>query len=75
MIETIRFSRLLSHEQHPQVVETTAYWEALRLGTRYQSAINKQLFEALKELERLQTKRKEEQERGAEAAESDETAT
>ena len=75
VVETIRYSRLLSAEQHPQVVETSAYWEALRLGTRYQSAINKQLFEALKELERLQTKRKAEQGHTGVAAEPDETAT
>jgi hypothetical protein len=75
VVETIRYSRLLSHEQHPDILKTHAYWEVLRLCTRYQSAINRQLFEAMQELERLQTKRKAEQGHTGEAAESDETAT
>jgi len=57
VVETIRYSRLLSHEQQPDILKTHAYWEVLRLCTRYQSAINRQLFEAMQELERLQAKR------------------
>lgn len=58
VVETIRFSRLLATEQHPTSLKNGGYWDVLRLGTRYQSAINRQLFEAMKELERLQEKRK-----------------
>lgn len=59
-------------------MQSRACWEALRLGTRYQSAINRQLFEAMKELERTQAKRKSEQKDGGEQEEEtelDETGT
>jgi hypothetical protein len=55
-IETIRFRRFIAGEQNDGF-----YWEeVLRRGGRYQSAINRQLFEAMRELERLQKNRKKE---------------
>lgn len=56
-IETIRYGRLVNREQNLQ----HDYWAIVKLATRYQSAINRQLFEAIKEVERLQSKRKAEE--------------
>jgi len=55
--ESIRFSRLLSYESTFRGVGVFGVQGVDRL-LRYQSAINRQLFQAMKELERLQDKRK-----------------
>jgi len=65
-VETVRYARYLSREQSPAIVQSGHYWDVIKVAVRYQSAINRQLFEAIKELERLQAKRKEE-EKGKEA--------
>ena len=57
VLETIRYGRLIAREQNPKEY----FWEAIRLGTRYQSAIHRQLFEALRELARWQEKRQAEE--------------
>jgi len=55
--ESIRFSRLLAYESKIENVRTFD-WRGVERILRFQSAINRQLFQAMHELERLQEKRK-----------------
>jgi len=56
--EALRFARVVQHEQ--KVFEWTAPFENRSPNSivRYQAAINRQMFQAIQELERLQAKRK-----------------
>jgi hypothetical protein len=56
--ECIRFSRLLAYESTFQGGVRGFDWQHADPILRFQSAINRQLFQAMKELERLQDKRK-----------------
>ncbi|MFI5096510.1 MAG: hypothetical protein ACHQT6_00915 [Candidatus Acidiferrales bacterium] len=60
-IEYMRYRRLLEREQLLCDHNGGYYLEIVDKLTRYQTAINRQLFEAMKELERLQAKRKAEE--------------
>ena len=60
-IEYMRYRRLLEREQLLCDHNRGYYLEIVDKLTRYQTAINRQLFEAIKELERLQAKRKAEE--------------
>jgi hypothetical protein len=56
--ESIRYSRLLDFEGY-YVGEKRAFnWDGVDRILRFQGAINRQLFQAIHELERLQEKRK-----------------
>jgi len=57
-IEYMRYRRLVEREQVLCVHNRGYYLEIVDKLTRYQTAINRQLFEAMKELERLQAHRK-----------------
>ena len=56
--ESIRFSRLLTYESRPVAEQRAFHWDGIDRILRFQSAINRQLFQAMHELERLQDKRK-----------------
>ncbi len=57
--ETVRFRRLLTHEKQ-ELGRKYPFWGAgVDRVVRYQTAINKQLYEAMDQLDRLQAKRKE----------------
>lgn len=58
-VETARYCRYLACELSPK----RSYWSVIQDGLRHQSAINRQIMEAIKELERLQTKRRRKRER------------
>ncbi len=57
-VEFIRYARLVCREQLPHVLDKWTYFDLMNKTTRYQSSINRQLFQAIAELERQQTKRK-----------------
>lgn len=57
--ESIRLSRLMEFESRYIGKGCTFYMSALDRILRFQSSINRQLFQAIKELERVQEKRKE----------------
>jgi hypothetical protein len=57
--ESIRFSLLLQYEAKCVCEERAFHWQGIDRILRFQSAINRQLFQAMKELERLQDKPKE----------------
>jgi hypothetical protein len=54
------YGRFPSPEQHSHVLASTYYTHIGNKMVRYQSAINRQLFQAMSELDRLQEKRKSE---------------
>ena len=56
--ESIRFSRLLGYEAKYVGEQQAFHWQGLDRILRFQGAINRQLFQAMHELERLQEKRK-----------------
>ena len=56
--ESIRFSRLLTYEAKDVAEDRAFHWQGIDRILRFQSAINRQLFQAIHELERLQDKRK-----------------
>lgn len=57
--ETIRFRRLLSFEQQ-ELGRKNAFWfQGVDRVLRYQATINRQLFQAMEQLEHLQAERKE----------------
>ncbi|MGC1686331.1 MAG: hypothetical protein WA734_11980 [Candidatus Acidiferrales bacterium] len=56
--ESIRFSRFLSYEARYIGQQQALHWEGVDRILRFQSAINRQLFQAIHELERVQEKRK-----------------
>ena len=56
--ESIRYSRLLSFEAHYVGEQRAFHWNGVDRVLRFQSAINRQLFQAMHELERVQEKRK-----------------
>lgn len=56
--ESIRFSRLLAYEGKDVGQHRAFHWEGVDRILRFQSAVNRQLFQAMHELERLQDKRK-----------------
>jgi hypothetical protein len=58
IIEYMRYRRLVEREQVLCVHNRGFYLEIVDKLTRYQTAINRQLYEAMKELERVQAKRK-----------------
>ncbi|MGB8493213.1 MAG: hypothetical protein WCE53_02315 [Candidatus Acidiferrum sp.] len=60
-MEYMRYRRLVECEQNFYDLYRGFHPETLNKVTRYQTAINRQLFEAMKELERLQAKRKAEE--------------
>ena len=60
-VEYMRYRRLLEREEILCAHNRGFYLEIVDKLTRYQSAINRQLFESMKELERLQAKRKAEE--------------
>jgi hypothetical protein len=57
--ESIRFSRLLTYEGKfvGEKRETAFHWQTVDRILRSQSAVNRQLFQAIHELERMQEKR------------------
>jgi hypothetical protein len=57
--ESVRFSRFLAREQQATMVRSDYYPLNVNRFVRYQSAINRQLFQAITELERQQSKREE----------------
>lgn len=57
--ESVRFSCFLAREQQPAMVRSSYYPLNGNQFVRYQSAIDRQLFQAITELERQQAKRKE----------------
>ena len=57
-IEYMRYRRLVEREQVLCVHNRGFYLEIVDKLTRYQTAINRQLYEAMKELERVQAMRK-----------------
>lgn len=60
--ETIRFSHLLAYEQQELHRTRDPFWgEGVDRVLRYQATINKQFFQAIEQLERLQANRREEQ--------------
>jgi hypothetical protein len=69
-MEFVRYRRLVEREQLLCVHNRGYYLEIVDKLTRYQTAINRQLFEAMKELERLQAKRKAEEKEVAESGSS-----
>ncbi len=56
--EAIRFSRLLAYESKPVGEHQAFHWQGVDRILRFQAAINRQIFQAMHELERLQEKRK-----------------
>jgi hypothetical protein len=60
-IEYVRYRRLVEREQEVCVAWLSVYLDVTNRMARYQTAINRQLFEAMEKLEELQSKRKEEQ--------------
>jgi len=56
--ESIRFSRLLTYESKSVGEQRAFHWEGVDRILRFQSAINRQLFQTMHELERMQDKRK-----------------
>jgi hypothetical protein len=60
-VEFIRYARLVCREQRPRLLGEWAYFDYMNKTTRYQSSINRQLFQAVAELERQQAKRKSQQ--------------
>jgi hypothetical protein len=70
-VEYMRYRRLVEREQGFYDLYRGFHPDALNKVARYQTAINRQLFEAVKELERLQAKRKVEE---GEEAESKDTS-
>jgi hypothetical protein len=56
--ESIRFSRLLKYEGKYVGEKRAFHWDGIDRILRFQGAINRQLFQAIHELERLQEKRK-----------------
>jgi hypothetical protein len=57
-IETWRFSRLLAFEQHELSRKSPFWGQGVDRVLRYQSGINRQLFQAIEQLERQQAARK-----------------
>ena len=56
--ESIRYSRFLTYEARYIGQQQALHWEGVDRILRFQSAINRQLFQAMHELERVQQKRK-----------------
>ena len=56
--ESIRFARLLAYEGKFVGEKGAFHWEGVDRVLRFQSATNRQLFQAIHELERMQEKRK-----------------
>ena len=56
--ESIRFARLLAYEGKFVGEKGAFHWEGVDRILRFQSATNRQLFQAIHELERMQEKRK-----------------
>jgi hypothetical protein len=56
--ESIRFSRLLAFESVYVHQRQAFHGQGVDRVLRYQGAINRQLFQAIRELERMQTQRK-----------------
>jgi hypothetical protein len=56
--ESIRFARLLTYEGKFVGAKGAFHWEGVDRILRFQSATNRQLFQAIHELERMQEKRK-----------------
>jgi hypothetical protein len=67
-VEWLRYGHLLGCEQQPEVLRSGYYPQITEKLTRYQSAINRQFFQCLNELERLQSKRKAEEEKASESS-------
>ena len=79
IIEYMRYRRLVEREQVLCVHNRGYYLEIVDKLTRYQTAINRQLYEAMKELERVQATRKAQErekakEKGKHNGESDRSA-
>ena len=66
-VELLRYNRLLAREQDPRVLASAFYPQVVDKTTRYQSTINRQLFQAMGELERQQGNRKAEEQKSEEA--------
>jgi hypothetical protein len=78
-IEYMRYRRLVEREQLLCVHRPAYYLDIVDKLARYQTAINRQLFEAMKELERVQARRKAQErekakEEGEQNGESDRSA-
>jgi hypothetical protein len=56
--ESIRFSRLLAFESEYVGKQRALHWSGIDRILRFQGAINRQLFQAMRELERLQDRRR-----------------
>ena len=56
--EYLRFRRLVEREQVLCAANRPYYLDIVNKLARYQTAINRQLFEAMRELERLRAQRK-----------------
>ncbi len=66
-IEYMRYRRLVEHEQTLSVRYPGFFLEIVNKLARYQTAINNQLFEAIRELERAQARRKDKEAKDREA--------
>lgn len=73
-IEYMRYRRLVEREQQFCVRHPGYFLEIVNKLARYQTAINRQLFEAIEELERMQEKRKAGEGEGKEDKKSAETS-
>ena len=69
-VELLRYNRLLAREQDPRVLASAFYPQVVDKMTRYQSTINRQLFQTMGELERQQTNRKAQEQKSGEGKQS-----
>jgi hypothetical protein len=72
-VELLRYNRLLAREQDPRVLGSglsSLYVQVVDKMTRYQSTINRQLFQTIGELERQQGNRKAKEQKSEEAEQS-----
>jgi hypothetical protein len=57
IVELGRYNRAVAPEQHPSVENSGYFPQVVDKLTRYQSAVDRQLMQAITEIDRLQTKR------------------
>jgi len=61
VVELRRYNRAIAPEQHPSVANSGFFAQVVDKLTRYQTAVNRQLMQAMNELERVQSKRRAEE--------------
>jgi hypothetical protein len=69
VVELMRYNRSLAPEQDPRTARIDYLMCFTKTTTRYHTAVNRQLFQAIRELERIQSKRKAEQKEAAKSEE------